>query len=446
MKRLFLFLEDEPRLAIGLPVALAMALLGCFDNPAIVDRVERSSLRASHRVAQTKTCPARSCQHAGAFKAGHGTGRCGPTKQICSNVPATDGTSCNDNNACTTGDVLLGGACEGLIPCSGEMLTRGQQTVNPSLYLRYLWGSGPNDIYATGYYAKYVHLTGQGPFPTRTLCNAGSHLGKIWGSSATDVYTVSLNKVLHSVGSDIWETEDTDDDEDPGILHSIWGSSSTDIYAVDYYSGKIFHSAGDKQWALDPSPTEGLIIEALRGSGAGDVYAVGYDPNHSSSGFIIHRGPDGVWTLVADETSVPELSMRPLQNIWANSPSDVYVVGNDGLILHSTGNGAWTVQQSNSINNVTSIWAPPSGTPVFVTTGPRILKSDGARPDGTGTWTPLPSGAPFPINDIWGDSATSLWVVSLSATEEIHLTHVTLDGNACDGGADGDPCRARPAI
>ena len=76
------------------------------------------------------------------------TGRCEPKHAMCTNTFATDGTSCDDHNACTTGDVLVGGKCEGLIPCSGEMLTRTQQTLHQSLYLRYLWGSGPNDIYA----------------------------------------------------------------------------------------------------------------------------------------------------------------------------------------------------------------------------------------------------------------------------------------------------------
>jgi len=47
----------------------------------------------------------------------HIAGTCNPATGACNNPPAPDGTSCNDNNPCTTGDQCTGGACGG-VGCS----------------------------------------------------------------------------------------------------------------------------------------------------------------------------------------------------------------------------------------------------------------------------------------------------------------------------------------
>ena len=43
----------------------------------------------------------------------HVAGTCDPATGQCSNPPADFGTACNDNNACTTGDHCVGGVCTG---------------------------------------------------------------------------------------------------------------------------------------------------------------------------------------------------------------------------------------------------------------------------------------------------------------------------------------------
>jgi hypothetical protein len=50
----------------------------------------------------------------------HVAGVCDPLTGACSNPNAPDGISCNDENACTSGDVCVGGACVGgtLVDCS----------------------------------------------------------------------------------------------------------------------------------------------------------------------------------------------------------------------------------------------------------------------------------------------------------------------------------------
>lgn len=52
----------------------------------------------------------------------HVAGTCNPSTGICDNPNAPDGTSCNDRNACTSGDICLAGVCGGgaQIPCTTE--------------------------------------------------------------------------------------------------------------------------------------------------------------------------------------------------------------------------------------------------------------------------------------------------------------------------------------
>src|SRR5206468_2431905 len=67
---------------------------------------------------QTDTCENGSCVGANpvvctASDQCHDPGVCDPSTGVCSNPPKTNGTSCNDGNACTQIDTCLGGVCTG---------------------------------------------------------------------------------------------------------------------------------------------------------------------------------------------------------------------------------------------------------------------------------------------------------------------------------------------
>ena len=67
---------------------------------------------------QTDSCQAGICMGANpvicaAADQCHVAGTCDMASGVCSNPPAVTGTHCNDGNACTTGDICLGGSCSG---------------------------------------------------------------------------------------------------------------------------------------------------------------------------------------------------------------------------------------------------------------------------------------------------------------------------------------------
>ncbi len=66
------------------------------------------------------TCAASDQCHVAGVCTNHATG-------ACSNPTATDGTSCNDSNANTTGDICTGGICAGVDHCIGVICTAADQ-------------------------------------------------------------------------------------------------------------------------------------------------------------------------------------------------------------------------------------------------------------------------------------------------------------------------------
>ncbi len=92
-----------------------------------------------------------------------------------------------------------------------------------------------------------------------------------------------------------------------------------------------------EEWKADVS------LMDIWASGPNDLYVVGFD------GMILHSTGDGVWTPQNSGTS------EDLLTIWGSGPNDIYV-GGSGLILHSTGNGDWEIQASFADETIAAMW------------------------------------------------------------------------------------------
>src|SRR5262249_16692054 len=60
--------------------------------------------------------------------------RCTKPARVCTHVPTTDGTACNDSDACTRTDVCQAGACVGTnpLPCSASDQCHVAGTCDPA--------------------------------------------------------------------------------------------------------------------------------------------------------------------------------------------------------------------------------------------------------------------------------------------------------------------------
>jgi hypothetical protein len=233
---------------------------------------------------------------------------------------------------------------------------------DPDHDLHGIWGSGPNDIYA---------VTGSGPTPkddvirhydgqawssiTPALGVMQPFLLSVWGASKTDVFAVGEHfdgsdrtLIAHYNGS-AWSKMPWDG---RGLLQDVHGTSAQDVYAVGYnfpLTGTIVLHYDGSQWALALFRKTGLLF-GIWANSPSDVFAVGWeDP---TGGFILHY--DG---LTWSQMDIP--AVKSLGSIWGTSGSDIYAVGD--AILHYDGH-SWT-QVSNQ--GGARVWGS-SPTDVFV--------------------------------------------------------------------------------
>src|SRR5262249_21974715 len=91
---------------------------GICSNPA---KADGASCNDGNGCTQTDTCQAGACTGANpvvcaALDQCHVAGVCDTGTGVCSNPVKTDGTACNDGNACTQTDTCAAGVCSGSNP------------------------------------------------------------------------------------------------------------------------------------------------------------------------------------------------------------------------------------------------------------------------------------------------------------------------------------------
>jgi len=159
----------------------------------------------------------------------------------------------------------------------------------------------------------------------------------LWGSSPDDLWLIGDNSevvswqlglTMHGTragkGDLVWTEVDS---QTSVVLRGIWGSSASDVWTVGD-KGTIRHiGAGASQWDVVASPTT-ETLHAVWGSAPNDAWAVG------ESGTILHW--DGaVWT--PSLAAFPVNRKKPhLYAVWGSGPNDVWIVG-DEIALHHVG-------------------------------------------------------------------------------------------------------------
>ena len=109
---------------------------GTCSNPT---KADGTACNDGNACTQTDTCVAGACvggspKSCTASDQCHTAGTCNPANGTCSNPVAADGTSCNDGNACTQTDTCVAGACVGGSPksCTASDQCHAAGTCNPA--------------------------------------------------------------------------------------------------------------------------------------------------------------------------------------------------------------------------------------------------------------------------------------------------------------------------
>jgi photosystem II stability/assembly factor-like uncharacterized protein len=198
-------------------------------------------------------------------------------------------------------------------------------TIEPSV-LTDVWGSSATDVYIVGKSGLILHSKDSGESWQRKSSGTEEHLHSVWGSAVDDVYVAGeKGTLLHSKDSGAsWQKRD------PGFtegLTTIWGSSANDLYLLGHSEekgGVILHSK-NKGVSWQKSKETGLVANGIWGSSAKDVYVVlGEDISR-----ILHTKNSGKsWQVQHNLEEEPYASMgQGLSKIWGSGANDIYAMG-----------------------------------------------------------------------------------------------------------------------
>ncbi len=210
----------------------------------------------------------------------------------------------------------------------------GWQTtiVTDSSDLWSVWGTSSRDVFAVGDDGAIVHYDGTSWSGMQSPTT--DPLFDVWAAAPNDVIAVGPGGMLHYDGT-AWTLVD------PSAVSSwaVWGTSSSNLYfagaseerdlwgssATDVFSvgsgGRIMHYDGTS-WSPMTSGTN-RFLAGVWGAAPNDAYAVGF------GGEILHY--DGVtWSPLNSGTNTE------LWKVWGTSSGDVFVVSRFGLVLQGT--------------------------------------------------------------------------------------------------------------
>lgn len=205
-----------------------------------------------------------------------------------------------------------------------------------------VWAAAPNDVIFAGVNGVVLRGSIAGGFTQQTLpaAVATEEFGRVWGSSANDVWVSSRLRAVHWDGT-AWTVV-------PDIQGIIRGRSATDVVAVDATQARTFDGS---TWTTAFSLKDPQLKAAWAAS-ADDLWFVGKD------GFVLHS-KNGV-------LSRAKLRDKDLVSIWGASANDIVILDEDGIVHRGDGKkfcatplptADWTNYGALSGTAANDIWA-----------------------------------------------------------------------------------------
>lgn len=255
-------------------------------------------------------------------------------------------------------------------------------------------------VLAVGAGGTIVRSADDGATWERRTSGTTQALNAIWGT-ANDLTAVGDNVVLHSSDAGLtWSVVPN--------LNNLWkgahGLPSGARWIVGYGGSNVAMATGANGSGLQLFTTGGKIAavgNAVWMGAQDDIYvATGF----SHTGAMYHGTGDGAW--VSQDTQ-----SHAFYAVWGSSRTDVYAVGEGGMMRHSSGGGAWQPLVGGTTSSLYSVWGS-SAADVFVVGGEGTIlhTSDGA------TFVRQPSNVTITLRAVWGFDASNVFAVGQQGT------------------------------
>ena len=217
-------------------------------------------------------------------------------------------------------DVYVVGASGGIWRTADQGGTWTKQSSGTSANLYRVWGSGGGDIFVVGSAGTILHTTDSGTTWKPLTSGTAQDLFAVWGPGQNDVYAAGTSGVVLHSGGGAWSVQHSSNINDR--LTTISGTSMTNVFTAN--PGLLFQSTGNGTWVDVKGRLNRAGIYRLWSYGD-SIWGV-----EGISGTSIYQSLDDGTTW----SQLPTMSAAALDGIWGTSPTNIYVVGSGGTILH----------------------------------------------------------------------------------------------------------------
>jgi len=213
------------------------------------------------------------------------------------------------------------------------------------------------------------------------------------------VFAGGFTGIAHYNGTTWSESPDIEDIDISA--DGIWGSSGTDVYAVGSYwhQGAKSHYNGIN-WSTTLTEETYISYSDIWGSSPSDIWVTG-------NAYLVGTGDYIGFMEHFNGTSWSQSGFyynKHLYGVWGSLVSDVFIVGDSGLIIHYNGS-SWSSMTSGTANTLHDIWGS-SGNDVFaVGNNGTILHYNGSD------WSSMTSGTTVDLYGVWGSSGSDVFAV-----------------------------------
>jgi hypothetical protein len=176
--------------------------------------------------------------------------------------------------------------------------------------------------------------------------------------------------------------------------NEIWAiGSSTDPYAIDRFAYAYNGILWVSYWlSSDSDPRDIWCEDGDRVCIVGDNATVWYRVYEPTSG----------WYFSMTQAVTPP---QDLHGVWGYTYSDIYAVGENGIIVHSTDGGEqWILMTSNTTAHLRDVWGWAADSLVAVGDGGTVMFYDGS------VWAAMPSVAAGDLRSVWCGGYDDIWV------------------------------------
>ena len=191
-----------------------------------------------------------------------------------------------------------------------------KMTLPSSVQMAGVWGNSSNFFLASA--RDGVMLQWNGTAWTRGVNQQpGVDIAGIWGTESVNVWVGGAGLYQYN-GSNTWVRDQAVSTN--GFISNIWGSSPTDYWLIGASSASKHRVNGQLLPAGLPDEKND-VYTSVRGTSRSDVWAV------STAGSVYHF----------DGSSWKASLLNPQDSynwVWPIAPNDVYVIGNNGALLH----------------------------------------------------------------------------------------------------------------